>query len=690
VAAALRVLVIEDRESDFRLIERHLRQHRLPAECVRVAGLDELVDMLVRGSVDVVLTDYHVPGLELKDSLAQVQALSPGLPVILVSGQIGEEAAVELLKQGVWDVVLKDRLARLVPAIERGLHEVCQQTSRRFAEEQMRLAAVAFENTLEGIMVADADHRIMSVNRAFSEITGHATSQIVGKDLSVLGADRHDGGAYGRMWACLHANGSWNGEVWNRRCDGDTYPAWFNMVSVRDQNGKITHYVGVLTDISERKAAQARIEHLAHHDALTDLPNRSLLADRMQQAIAQAQRGERPVAVLFVDIDHFKHINDSLGHAIGDRVLVEVSRRIVSNVRSSDTVARLSGDEFVVLLPEAGGVEGVVRVVAGISAAIADLLQIEGHRLRMSASIGVSLFPKDGREAATLLTNADLAMYHAKSAGRSTYRFFSPEMDVQARERFRIDSDLRDALARREFSVYYQPQVESRTSLVTGYEALVRWHHPERGLLSPDAFLRVAEETGLIVSIGDWVLRQACAQCVSWRKRGYRGSISVNLSARQFGQDNLLERVKECLHDSGLPGNSLVLELTESLLVEPTAASMKLLHDLRGLGVQIAVDDFGQGYSSLSYLKRYPITSLKIAQSFVDEIVSESEDRAIVQAVVTLASAMRLQTVAEGVEHDAQAYVLRDMGVDALQGYYFGRAMPASEVKLMCDLTSAA
>jgi EAL domain-containing protein (putative c-di-GMP-specific phosphodiesterase class I) len=344
----------------------------------------------------------------------------------------------------------------------------------------------------------------------------------------------------------------------------------------------------------------------------------------------------------------------------------------------------------VVLLPEAGGVEGVVRVVAGISTAIADLLQIEGHRLRMSASIGVSLFPKDGREAATLLTNADLAMYHAKSAGRSTYRFFSPEMDVQARERFRIDSDLREALARREFSVYYQPQVESRTSLVTGYEALVRWHHPERGLLSPDAFLRVAEETGLIVSIGDWVLRQACAQCVAWRKRGYRGSISVNLSARQFGQDNLLERVKECLHDSGLPGNSLVLELTESLLVEPTAASMKLLHDLRGLGVQIAVDDFGQGYSSLSYLKRYPITSLKIAQSFVDEIAVESEDRAIVQAVVTLASAMRLQTVAEGVEHDSQVRVLRDMGVDALQGYYFGRATPASEVKLISDLTPAA
>ena len=690
MAAALRVLVIEDREADFRLIDRHLRQQRLAAECVRVASLEELVDVLVRGGVDIVLSDYVVPGLQLKDSLAQIQALAPGLPIILVSGKIGEEAAVELLKQGVWDVVLKDRLARLVPAIERGLREVVQQTARRFAEEQMHLAAVAFENTLEGIMVADAEHRIMSVNRAFSEITGHAPTQIVGKDLSVLGADRHDSGAYGRMWECVQDNGSWNGEVCNRRCDGDTYPAWFNMASVRDRQGKITHYVGVLTDISERKAAQARIEHLAHHDPLTDLPNRSLLADRMHQAIAQAQRTERCVAVLFVDLDHFKHINDSLGHAIGDRVLIEVSRRIVSNVRASDTVARLSGDEFVVLLPEAGGVDGVVRVVAGISAAIAEPLQVEGNRLRMSASIGVTLFPKDGREAPSLLTNADLAMYHAKSAGRSTYRFFSAEMDVQARDRFRIDSDLREALGRQELCVYYQPQVESSTGQVSGYEALLRWSHPQRGLLSPDTFLGIAEETGLIIPIGDWVLRAACAQCMSWRKRGYRGSVSVNLSARQFGQDNLLERVKASLQDSSLPPNCLVLELTESLLVEPTAATMKLLHDLRGLGVRIAVDDFGSGYSSLSDLKRYPINSLKIAQSFVDEIAMESKDRAIVQAVVTLAKAMRLKTVAEGVEQDSQVHVLRDMGVDALQGYYFGRATPASDVKLMSALDPAA
>jgi len=690
VAAVLRILVIEDREPDFRLIERHLRKQKLAAECVRVCSMEELVDMLARGGVDVVLSDYLVPGLDLKDSLAQIQTLAPGLPVILVSGNMGEEAAVELLKQGIWDVVLKDHLGRLVPAIERGLREVSQQMARRFAEEQMRLAAVAFENTIEGIMVADADHRIMSVNRAFREISGLAAEQIVGHDLGVLGANPDEGGGYARVWAGLQQTGSWNGEVWNRRSDGRTYPAWFNLASVRDATGRLTHYVGVLTDISERKSAQARIEHLAQHDPLTDLPNRVLLADRMDQAIAHARRSERSVAVLFVDLDHFKHINDSLGHTIGDQVLIEVSRRIKSKVRASDTVARLSGDEFVVLLPEATGVDGVVRVVAGISAAIADPLHIEGNRLQMSASIGVSLFPKDGSDASTLLTNADLAMYHAKSAGRSTYSFFSPEMDVQARERFRIESDLRDALARRELDVYYQPQVESDTAQVSGCEALLRWNHPQRGLLCPAAFLRVAEETGLIVPIGDWVLRQACAQCRRWHEDGYRGSVSVNLSARQFAQDNLLERIKECLRDSGLPAKFLVLELTESLLVEPTEASMKLLHELRNLGVRIAVDDFGSGYSSLIYLRRYPISSLKIAQPFVDEIEQESDDRAIVQAIVTLAHAMRLHTVAEGVEHASQARVLRDMGVDSLQGYYFGRAAPASQVRLMPALNPVA
>jgi diguanylate cyclase (GGDEF)-like protein/PAS domain S-box-containing protein len=689
VAAALRILVIEDRESDFRMIERHLRKHKLAAECVRVCTMEELVAVLARGGVDVVLSDYLVPGLDLKDSLAQIRALAPDLPVILVSGNMGEEAAVELLKQGIGDVVLKDRLGRLVPAIERGLREVSQQMARRFAEEQMQLAAVAFENTLEGIMVADASYRIMSVNRAFGEITGLAPEHIVGKDLCMLGPDREEGG-YAKIRAGLQQDGSWNGEVWNRRSDGRTYPAWFNLASVRDATGSVTHYVGVLTDISERKAAQARIEHLAHHDPLTDLPNRMLLADRMDQAIAQARRSERSVAVLFVDLDHFKHINDSLGHAIGDQVLIEASRRIRSKVRASDTVARLSGDEFVVLLPEATGVDGVVRVVAGIAAAIGDPLQVEGNRLRMSASIGVSLFPRDGSDASTLLTNADLAMYHAKSAGRATYRFFSPEMDVQARERFRIESDLRDALARRELRVYYQPQVESHTTQVIGCEALLRWNHPQRGLLCPDAFLRVAEETGLIVPIGDWVLRQACAQCRAWRESGYQGSVSVNLSARQFGQDNLLERIKECLRDSGLPAKCLVLELTESLLVEPTEASIKLLHELRSLGIRIAVDDFGSGYSSLSYLRRYPINSLKIAQPFVDEIAHQSDDRAILQAIVTLARAMRLQTVAEGVEHGSQTEVLRDMGVDSLQGYYFGRAAPASEVRLVPALHSAA
>ena len=687
---SLNLLVIEDSESDFLLVERHLEQHGLVADCLRVATLEQLGQALEQGGIDAVLLDYHVPGLEIQDSLARIRAGAPELPVILLSGSIGEEAAVELLKQGVWDFVLKDRLARLVPAIRRSLREVAQQAARATAEEQMRLAAVAFENTLEGIVVADAQHRIMSVNRAFSEITGHVSERILGKDLGVLGSDRKEGGFGEKMWAWLNEHGSWHGEIWSRRQGGHIYAAWFNMTAVRNPGGQVTHYIGVLTDISERKAAQARIEHLAHHDPLTDLPNRALLADRLGLAVTLAQRSEHPVGVLFVDLDHFKHINDSLGHSIGDRVLIEVARRLVSCVRASDTVARLSGDEFVVLLPEASGVEGVARVVASIMESIAEPFQINGHGLRLSASIGVSLFPRDGREGSALLTSADHAMYHAKAAGRATYRFFSPEMDAQARERFSIEADLREALGRAQLRLFYQPQVDSHTARISGYEALLRWRHPERGLLFPGAFLSVAEETGLIVPIGEWVLKQACAQCSQWHAQGYQGSVAVNLSARQFAQEGFLDTVKQSLEHAGLAGNFLELELTESLLVEPTEAAMKLLHELRRIGVRLAVDDFGTGYSSFSYLKRYPINTLKIAQPFVEEVAVGSDDRAIVQAIVALARAMRLQTIAEGVEHASQVQALRDLGADMLQGYYFGRAVPASELQMQSESNRAA
>jgi diguanylate cyclase (GGDEF)-like protein/PAS domain S-box-containing protein len=685
LSTSLKILVVEDSDADFRLIERNLRQNGLAAELVRVATLDELSSALAADQIDLALVDYHVPGLEIRDSLAKIRQEAPGLPIILMSGSIGEEAAVELLKQGVWDFVLKDRLARLVPSIQRSLREVAEQRGRREAEEQMRLAAVAFENTLEGIVVADAGHQIISVNRAFTQITGHEPAQILEQDLSVLGAEGQDEGFYPKMWDWIAEHGSWHGEFWSRRRDGRTYPAWFNIAAVRSATSAVTHYVGVLTDVSERKAAQARIEHMAQHDPLTDLPNRTLLADRMHQAIAHAQRSHRRIAVLFVDVDHFKHINDLHGHANGDRVLIEVSRRLLASVRASDTVARLSGDEFVVLLEDVGGVEGVVRVVAGVTKAIGEPIQIEGHQARLSASIGVSLFPKDGSTVSVLLSNADHAMYHAKAAGRSTYRFFSPEMDTRARERVRIEADLREALPRRQLRLFYQRQVDSHTAEVVGYEALLRWDHPERGLLCPGAFLNVAEETGLIVPIGEWVLKQACAQCSRWHAQGFRGSVAVNLSGRQFSQEDLLATVKDSLQRVGLPGDFLELELTESLLVEPTEATMKLLHDLRALGVRIAVDDFGIGYSSLSYLKRYPISTLKIAQPFVEEIAVESGDRAIVQAVVSLARAMSLRTVAEGVEQVSQVQALRDIGADLLQGYYFGQPVPVSELQLIAE-----
>ncbi|HEY4038403.1 MAG TPA: EAL domain-containing protein, partial [Burkholderiaceae bacterium] len=557
-------------------------------------------------------------------------------------------------------------------------------------EEQMQLAAVVFENAVEGIVVADGERRIVSVNRAFTEITGFDPAQLLDRDLMVLASDDRTSGLGESVWACLSEHGSWHGEIRGHRRGGALYAAWFNLTAVRGSAGTITYYIGMLTDISDRKAAQARIEHLAHHDPLTDLPNRALLADRLNLALAQAQRSGRPLAVIFVDLDHFKRINDSLGHAIGDRVLIEVSKRLVNCVRASDTIARLSGDEFVVLLPDAGGVDGVVRVVAGITDAITEPLQITGTRLRVSASIGVSLFPRDGREGSVLLTNADHAMYHAKAAGRARYQFFSKEMDARARERFGIESDLREALQRAQLRLYYQPQIDSCTDEIRGYEALLRWSHPERGLLAPGAFLRVAEESGLIVPIGEWVLEQACTQCSLWHAQGHRKSVAVNLSARQFLQGGLLEKVEGALERAQLSGKFLELELTESLLIEPTEATMKLLHDLRGLGVRLAVDDFGTGYSSFSYLKRYPINTLKIAQPFVEEVAVASGDRAIVQAIVAVARAMHLETIAEGVEQAAQALALRDLGADGLQGYYFGRPVPADELPVHSRMASAA
>lgn len=676
----LKLLVIDDVEADFRLIERHLRVQGLMAECHWAASADELGSQFEAGhDWDAVLVDYQMPGMNFAEVLRQVQTSMTGVPIILVSGSIGEEAAVDLLKQGVRDVVLKDRLARLVPAITRSLAEVAEQRARRLAEARLELAVTAFENTTEGIFVTDAENRIVSVNRAFSEITGHGEDDLMGKDPCVLRCDRHDRGFFRALWTSLRNTGTWRGEIWNRRKNGDVFPAWLNISVVRDSAARITHYVGVLADISEHKAARERIEYLAHHDPLTGLPNRALLSDRIQQAIMQADRSGHGMAVLFLDLDRFKNINDSLGHAVGDEVLCVVAGRLQACVRGTDTVARLGGDEFVLVLTETDNVEGIVRVIASINAAVSQPVRIEGQSMRLTSSIGVCLYPRDGRDGAALLKNADNAMYHAKSDGRDTYRFFAADMDTRAHERFRTEVELRDALERDEFRVYFQPLFNSRTGQLKGAEALLRWLHPQRGLLTPAAFLGVAEDAGLIIPIGDWVLKQAFRQCKAWHVAGHRLSVAVNLSARQFREPGLLEAVQDVLVATELPAEYLELEITERMLVEPTEQTLAILHALHALRVRLSVDDFGTGYSSLNYLKRYPISVLKIDKSFVDDIATSGHDRAIAEAIIALARALDLETIAEGAEQEAQVRVLREIGCDTLQGYYFGKPVPAEE-----------
>jgi len=553
-------------------------------------------------------------------------------------------------------------------------------TERRKAQENLELAAAAFVNMTEGVMVTDTHNRIISVNPAFTAITGYSEAEALGRDPRFLSADRHDRVFWQNMWDAVTRRGSWRGEIWNRRKGGDVYPEWLTISVIRDADGRISRHVGVFSDITEQKSAQERIQHLAHHDALTGLPNRALLIDRLNQALHKAGRSTQQVAVLFLDLDHFKTINDSLGHPVGDGLLCEVADRLRTCVRASDTVARLGGDEFVVVLSELEGLEATARVVAHLTDAIARPMTIEGHLLQVTPSIGVSLFPRDGRDVSSLLKNADNAMYHAKSAGRATYRFFSEEMDARAHERFRIEADLRRALVNDEFVLHYQTQVDALTGRVTGVEALIRWQHPDRGLLSPATFLPVAEDSGLIVPLGDWILKTACQQARAWKDAGHRVRVAVNLSAKQFNQGGLLESVARVLGDLEMPPQCLELELTESLLVEPTEQTLAVLVGLNTMGVRLSVDDFGTGYSSLSYLKRFPLNQIKVDKSFVQGLTVDSSDRAIVEAVVALARALGLATIAEGVETATQADILRQIGCDTLQGYFFCRPAPAADI----------
>ncbi|MBS1209261.1 MAG: hypothetical protein H6R19_1659 [Proteobacteria bacterium] len=562
-----------------------------------------------------------------------------------------------------------------------GLHPVVltlnDVTAQRRAEEELRLAATVFDHSVEAIMITDAQRHILSVNKAFTDLTGFSSCQVIGQTPALLSSSRHGLVHYDSVWKEATEQGTWQGEIWQRRRDGSEFPEWLSIGAVRDRSNTITNYVAVFSDITERKANEARIAFLAHHDPLTSLPNRTLFQDRLEQALARAERSGKVLALLFLDLDRFKTINDSLGHLVGDHLLQAVAERLLHCVRDSDTICRQGGDEFIIVLPEIADTEVSARIAEKILRRLAEPFEVDTHVLGTSFSIGIAVFPHDGVDADTLMKNADTAMYHAKENGRNTYRFFTEAMNANAQDRLQVETHLRRALEHNQLSLNYQPQVHLESGAIVGCEALLRWNSDVLGFVPPNRFIPIAEESGLIIPIGRWVLRQACIHAMGWYATGVRSiTVAVNISALQFRRDDIVAAVSEVLAETGLPPEYLELELTESLLMDHAEDVLDTVQRLKTLGVRLSIDDFGTGYSSLSYLKRFAVDRLKIDQGFVRDMVDDPDDAAIVRAIIQLGRSLKLEVIAEGAESRHQVDFLIREGCRESQGYFFCPPVP--------------
>ncbi|MFJ7107138.1 phosphodiesterase DibA [Pseudomonas sp. NPDC098740] len=547
--------------------------------------------------------------------------------------------------------------------------------------ERLRQAAAVFDCTREGVLVTDNKGLIVHVNRAFMAITGYQSEEVLGQRPSLFKSGHHPPAFYQAMFATLTSTGEWSGEIWNRRKSGEIYPQWQTIRVIDDERGRRSHYVAVFSDISAIKNSEHELTYLAHYDPLTDLPNRLLFTDRTEQALASAQIHKRGCALLMIDLDHFKMINDSLGHSIGDQLLKGVAVRLKAMVGPGITLARLGGDEFAVLAESCPQMVHAAALAQRIIDGLKEPFQIDGHQLFVNISVGISLFPGDALSAEQLLRNSDSALFKAKSAGRNGYALYTEELTAHAQQRVETAFELRRALEQQELRVYYQPVHDLKSSRLIGVEALVRWEHPQRGLVSPAEFIPIAERTGLIAEIDAWVMRQACEQMCRWQQAGVVLSfVAVNVSSRLFARRELFGKVAKVLHETGLDPACLELEVTESAVMDDPEVALEQMHRLRELGVRLAIDDFGTGYSSLLRLKRMPVQKLKIDQGFVAGLPWDEDDAAIVRVIIALAQSMGMQVHAEGIEQVEQAGFLLEHGCDLGQGYWFGRPVLAGQL----------
>jgi diguanylate cyclase (GGDEF)-like protein/PAS domain S-box-containing protein len=553
---------------------------------------------------------------------------------------------------------------------------------RQAVENRLRILGKFFENTNEAVIITDSQARIIEVNDAFTRITGFDKEEVIGRRPTVLRSYRNSRRAHMQMWKSILRRGSWQGEVWDRRKNGEIYPVWLSIGPVRDDENAMRHYVAIASDISAIKKTEERLEHLAHHDSLTNLPNRILFSDRLLQAVALAKRNKKMIAVMLLDLDRFKEVNDTLGHRLGDQLLIEVSRRLKNSIREVDTISRLGGDEFAIILSDISDIESAAQVAQHFMQSVSEPFEIENHEIFITTSIGITIYPADSDEMESLLKNADTAMYHAKSRGKNNFQFFTNEMNNRIIEKLFIESKLRRALDHKEFQLYFQPQVEAETGCIVGMEALLRWVNPELGDMPPSKFIPIAEDTGLIIPIGAWVIQEACRQAMSWQEDGVPIlNLSVNLSARQFHKQTVVEMISGILKETGFDPRHLELEITESVIMQDVDDNIQTLRSLKDLGLRLSIDDFGTGYSSLNYLKRFPIDVLKIDQSFVRDITSDPDNSSVVSAIIALAHSLNLKVIAEGVETAEQLEFLREHKCDEVQGYLFSRPILGSMVK---------
>ncbi|MEK6593972.1 MAG: EAL domain-containing protein [Pseudomonadota bacterium] len=554
--------------------------------------------------------------------------------------------------------------------------------SHKQTGQQLHVAANAIENAAEGVMICDAEGRIISVNKAFSRITGFTPEEVLGRMPELLLSAEQAESVRAEISRSVQEHGHWKGELKSRKKDGESYIEERSVSAVHNEEGHIVNFIVLFSDVTKQKQDEQRIQYLAHHDSLTGLANRTLFHQRCEDALQRAERKNAKVAVMFIDLDHFKAVNDSLGHTYGDELLRNVSARLQDCVRKTDVVARLGGDEFTVLLGEVGDSGDVAFISKKILERLTESFTVAGHEIYVSASVGISFYPDDGQNASTLIKNADAAMYAAKEQGRNNYQFFSAEMNAQALEALMMASSLRLAIEREELVLEYQPRIDLTAGEVMGVEALVRWNHPNLGRIMPGQFIGIAEKTGLIDSLGEWVLKKACWQMIEWRKQGEAPQrVAVNLSARQFRQPDLTERIATIIRESGLAADALELEVTESLVMHDPQRAAVVLERLKEMGVAVAIDDFGTGYSSLSYLKRFPIDYIKIDQSFIRGLPHDAEDVGIVKAIIALGKTLDVKLIAEGIDKAEQLTFLKREGCDEGQGYLISSSLPANAMR---------